>query len=86
MIVRADVKDYDEWKAGFDNARSFQDSAGVRHLQVLRDPDNKNTVIVLHHFDTLEDARAFAANPALAEAMKNGGVIGHPRIEIFEVI
>ena len=46
MIVRADVKDYDEWKAGFDNARSFQDSAGVRHLQVLRDPDNKNTCLL----------------------------------------
>lgn len=42
-------------------------------------------MIVLHYFDTPEDDRAFAANPALAEAMKNGGVSGHSRIEILEV-
>ncbi|WP_427135548.1 hypothetical protein [Pseudarthrobacter sp. S9] len=39
---------------------------------------------VLHHFGSVDAARAFFANPELRDAMQRGGVQGEPRIEFFE--
>jgi hypothetical protein len=38
----------------------------------------------LHHFDSVEAAKAFFANPELRVAMRKGGVKGEPRIEFYE--
>ena len=86
VITRAVVKDFEEWKKGFDAGKPVRDAGGVTSVRVFRDPEERNTVVVSQSFASLDAARAFAANPALAEAMKNSGVQGTPRIEIFEVI
>ena len=51
---------------------------------MLRLPADPNDVLVLHEFPTVEQAEAFAANPDLKAAMEASGVLGPPRIEIFE--
>jgi uncharacterized protein (DUF1330 family) len=45
------------------------------------DPDN---VLVIHEFETVDEARAFFSNPELLAALQRGGVQGHPRIEFYE--
>ena len=40
--------------------------------------------LVLHEFPTLDDARSFAGDPALAAAMARAGVVGKPTIEFYE--
>jgi hypothetical protein len=44
------------------------------------------TPLVLHTFDSVEAALSFVKNPELAQRMKEGGVVGPPRIEIFETV
>ncbi len=53
-----------------------------RLAEVLVDPANKQDVIVLHRFPTLEQAQAFAGSDELREAMTRAGVAGAPRIEL----
>jgi hypothetical protein len=50
---------------------------------VLQDPADANDVVAIHDFPTIEQAQAFAGDPALKDAMQRGGVAGAPRIEIF---
>ena len=43
-------------------------------------------MFITHHFPTVAQAEAFAADPELRSAMAHAGVIGDPGIEIFEDI
>jgi hypothetical protein len=45
---------------------------------VYQTDGNPNDVTVYHHFDTIDAAKAFMANPKLHEAMRKGGVQGEP--------
>jgi uncharacterized protein (DUF1330 family) len=45
---------------------------------------DRDNVMVLHEFDTLDHARAFFADPELRDAMERAGVQGQPRIEFYE--
>jgi quinol monooxygenase YgiN len=86
VITRAEVKDFEEWQKGFAAGKAVRDAGGVTGVRVFRDPEERNTVVVSQSFASLDAARAFASNPALAEAMQKSGVLGKPRIEILEVI
>ena len=44
---------------------------------------DENDVLVVHYFDSVEQAEAFLAKPELAEAMASLGVIEEPKIQIF---
>ena len=43
-------------------------------------------VFVTHDFPSTADAKAFAADPSLAQAMERAGVTSAPRIEIYEIV
>jgi hypothetical protein len=45
------------------------------------DPDN---VLVIHEFETVDEARSFFAGEGLRDAMQRAGVQGQPRIEFYE--
>jgi heme-degrading monooxygenase HmoA len=81
-IVKHQVNDYGAWRSVYDEVQPLRDSHGVTDANVLHDPDDKNSVTVLHWFASLENARAFANDPALKDAMGRAGVSGAPRIEI----
>ncbi|MFE4838110.1 hypothetical protein ACFRAU_25955 [Arthrobacter sp. NPDC056691] len=83
-LVLHRVDDYDAWRKVYDSVAGLQKDGGVTTESVYRmdgDPDN---VLVIHHFDTVDTAKAFFANPDLKDAMQRGGVQGEPRIEFFE--
>lgn len=46
--------------------------------------DYPNNVLVIHHFDNVEIARAFVGRSELRDAMQRSGVQGEPRVELFE--
>ncbi len=48
--------------------------------RMVSDPD---TVVVAAGFKSVKDAEAFLARPDLGEAMKQSGVVGQPRIEMY---
>ena len=43
-----------------------------------------NMILVVAGFETEAEAKAFRADPGLADAMKRSGVVGEPRIEMYE--
>lgn len=83
LIVRHPVKDFDAWKVVYDEVGSLRDQHGCTFERVLRRPTDGNDVVAIHDFPTVEQAEAFAADPALKAAMERSGVAGAPRIEIF---
>jgi hypothetical protein len=83
LIVRHPVSDYDAWRVVYNEVGSLRDQHGCTAERVLRLPTDGNEIIAIHDFPTVEQAEAFASDPALKEAMQRGGVAGAPRIEIF---
>jgi uncharacterized protein (DUF1330 family) len=83
-LVLHRVADYGAWRQVYDSVADLQKAGGVTAESVHRmagDPDN---VLVIHEFETVEEARSFFASEALLDAMKRAGVQGQPRIEFYE--
>jgi hypothetical protein len=85
LNIRLTVANYDRWRSGFDANRAFRRRAGATgKTRVFQDVDDPNTVTLILQWDTLENANRFLADPALQEAMQNGGIIGTPTINIMQ--
>jgi quinol monooxygenase YgiN len=86
LFVRHTVNDYARWKAGYDDFASVREEMGVTAASVHRDPDDPNTLMVVHEFATVDDMLAFVNSDELRDAMKNAGVVGQPVIWLSEDI
>ena len=82
LIARHRVDDYNAWRSVYDSVDGLRQQHGCTSDEVLVDPSDKEDVLVLHRFPSLEQAEAFAASDELREAMGRAGVVGRPRIEI----
>jgi len=80
--IRHAVKDYGQWKAVYDTMPPT--TGGAVFARVNRAVDDPNTVAVVAGFESIEAAQAFLNNPDLKSKMHEAGVIGEPRIELYE--
>ena len=78
------VKDYDEWKKGYDASLELRKAAGELSYQVFRDIDDPNIVTVLSEQKSAEQMKAFISSPDLQERMKASGIIEMGRMLIME--
>jgi heme-degrading monooxygenase HmoA len=79
LNVRHTVSDYATWRTVFDQDEARRRASGQQGApQVFRDVDNPNIITVLIPWDSAESAVKFTQDPAMAEAMKKGGVVGMP--------
>lgn len=85
LVVHHRVRDYDAWKAVFDEHESVRRSHGETEHRVYRDIHDPNRVVVHNDFPTEEAARAFAEDPSLKEAMERAGVEGEPGVGFLEL-
>ena len=83
LVVRHTVNDYATWRPVYDELESLRLKHGCTEKRVLASPEDANDLLITHDFPTVEQARAFADDPALREGMERAGVAGAPRIEIF---
>ncbi len=83
LIVRHPVADFDAWRVVYNEVAALRDQHGCTGERVLCLPTDANDVVAIHDFPTVEQAEAFASDPALKAAMERSGVAGAPRIEIF---
>lgn len=83
-VVLHHVKDYQAWRKVYESAATIQRDGGVTAESVYQAKGDPNSVLVLHRFATMAAAEAFFANPALRDALEQGGVEGQPRIEFYE--
>lgn len=86
LFVRHHVNDYSSWRPIYDAAGPLRDRYGVTAQRVLRDQKDPNEILVTHEFPNIDKAKSFLNDPALADAMKKGGVTGEPRFEFYTSI
>ena len=83
-IIRHQVQDYATWRKIYDAFAPVQKAGGVIEESVYQDHQDPNTVLILHRFADRATADAFLASGELRETMHRAGVVGQPRIEMFE--
>ena len=85
MIVTHEVEDFDRWKEVFDQALPTRRSVGETSFYILHNPMNRNLVTVWFEWDTMEHARAWASDSALANGMVAAGVVSVPVFSFHEI-
>ena len=82
MAVQHRFQDYEAWKKVFDSFPPL--NGGAKFHTINRMVGDPNMVLVVTGFESEAEAQAFRANPGLADAIKRSGIIGQPRIELYE--
>ena len=82
LFIRHKVRDFDEWRAGYEAGAHLRDQNGVVGHGVHTGIDDPNDITVWHDFETREAAEAFPGLPELTEAMDRIGVEGVPDVWI----
>ena len=82
LAVQHRVRDYKAWKKVFDEYPPRE--GGAKFHRVNRMIGDPNTIVVVTGFESAEQAQAFGRSPGLADAMKRAGVVGEPRVEMYE--
>src|SRR5262245_47370263 len=59
MMVTIEVKDYTEWKKGFDAGAPVRERAGIKVLSVCRSIENENQIIVIEEAENAQTAHDF---------------------------
>jgi quinol monooxygenase YgiN len=85
IAAQITIGEYAKWRAGFDKAAPFRKKAGVKNVQIYRDVDNPNSVLVWSEVDDLAKARAVYDSSELRKAMQEAGVVGAPKIHVIKV-
>lgn len=80
MLVRHQVRDFAEWKRGYDEHLPKRNDAGLKEKYLLHNDQEPNEVVILFEANDLARAKAFAESADLRETMQQVGVLGKPDI------
>ena len=80
MLIRHKVRDFSEWKRGYDAHLPKRVGAGLTEKQLLRGAQEPNEVILLFEAKDLNRAKTFAESTDLRETMQRVGVVDKPDI------
>ena len=80
LFVRHAVSDFGTWLQAYNDFESIRNELGVTGAGVYQVENNPNDVVIYHHFDSMDAAKAFMADSRLAEAMPKAGVVGEPTV------
>jgi len=78
------VKDYAQWKQGYDANRELRKASGELSYQVFRDVDDPNTVTVLSVQESAERVQAFLDSPEMKARMAAAGITRMGQMLILE--
>jgi quinol monooxygenase YgiN len=80
ILIQIKVKDFAEWKKGFDSGNDLRASNGELSHQIYRDAIDPNKVTAIYKWNSLANAQKFARSPELKAAMEKAGVEGTPSV------
>jgi quinol monooxygenase YgiN len=78
------VKDYEQWKKGYDASLEQRKASGEVSFQVYRNVNDPNTVTVLSVQQSAEKVQAFIDSPDLQARMKASGITEMGQMLILE--
>lgn len=84
VLVRHKVRDFAEWKRGYDGHLPKRVQAGMTEAHLLRSAEDPNEVFLLFKVEDLGRAKAFAASADMQEAMQRAGVVERPDIHFLQ--
>lgn len=84
LFGRHTVTDYTAWRKVYDEADAIRKAGGVTSHAVYQTDSDPNDVTIYHEFQTIEEARAFIAQPELKAAIEKSGVVGTPEFWITQ--
>jgi heme-degrading monooxygenase HmoA len=80
MLVQHTVKDFENWKKVYDSQAALRISNGFLSDQIYHDANDRNKLVILFKWNSLENARKFSRSPELKASMEKAGVDGMPTI------
>ena len=85
LLARHKVSDAAAFIAGYSGpeASAVRAKFGVKEDSVWATVQDNNDVLVIHHFETEDQANAFPATEELKDAMQSLGVVEPPKLQIF---
>ena len=86
VIITHEVKDFAEWKKGFDADEPNRANAGIKTGSLYTAFENSNLVTVIFDAPNADVVNGMLRSPELQEAMKNAGVISAPEVKILNRI
>lgn len=84
LLIRHRVADFATWKPVYDAHAPARTAAGLTDVDLLRDLDDPNQIVLLFEVSDLQKAREFVDSPSLRDAMSNAGVIDKPDLYFLE--
>ena len=86
VLVTHKVEDYDRWLTVFQSTGALKRKYGWKQSAVYSVDGDRNNVMVMEEFASLDKARAFAGSPELKAAMGKAGVAGPPVIQFISAV
>jgi len=83
-IVAHHVDNYDEWHQVFKEHGEVRRQHGAQVHIINRGIADPNQIVVVNEFATVEQARAFMADPSLPAAMERAGLDSEPTVYLVE--
>ena len=80
LLIRHRVRDFSEWKRGYDTHLPKRAEAGLTEKHLLRGANDPNEVVLLFEAKDLDRAKAFVESADLREAMQKVGVLDKPDV------
>lgn len=85
LHIEHKVRNYDRWKASFDDDPLDRKGAGVRHYRIARAVDNPAYVMVDLELETTAQAKHMLASLQDMWPRRMGVLIDDPKGRVFEV-
>jgi len=86
LMILHKVKDFDAWKKVFDADKPNRVSAGLTDRVVARGIDDTNMASLVFGVGDMAKTKAMIGSKALADKMKEGGVVGAPTVFFYRVV
>lgn len=86
IVIRHRVRNFETWKAVYDDHASVRAAAGSIGARLFRDVDSPDEVVVLIEASDLDKFRTFIDSDDLRETMQRAGVIGPPDFHFLDEV
>jgi heme-degrading monooxygenase HmoA len=86
LLIKHKVEDFDTFKPVYDEHAALRKAGGSIGAHMLRNADDPNEIVILLHWDDMENARRFAQSDDLRQAMQQAGVSGKPDVYFLEEV
>jgi quinol monooxygenase YgiN len=86
MLIKHTVANYEKWKPAFDAHSSVRKEYGQTDLDLLREIDNPNQLLIVQKISDVQKAKAFTVLPDLKETMEKARVTSAPEFFYYNVV